>query len=82
MDKPSMKAIELIGDIDDHHQLRAQVPNELPAGQVRLIVLLPEEDEAGRTWAQRLAKEWSADLDDRRQDIYTLEDGQPVNAPR
>lgn len=56
------------------------MPNELPGGQVRPIVLLPEEDEAGRTWAQGLAKEWSADLEDRRQDIYTLEDGQPVNA--
>ena len=81
MDNLSVKAIELVGDIDDQHQLRAQVPNELPAGQVRLIVLLPEEDEAGRTWAQGLAKEWSADLEDRRQYIYTLEDGQPVNAP-
>ena len=42
-----MKAIELIGDIDDQHRLHAQVPKELPAGQVRLIVLLPGEDEAG-----------------------------------
>jgi hypothetical protein len=76
-----MKAIELVGDIDDQHRLHAQVPKELPAGQVRLIVLFPEEDETGTLWATGVAKEWSAELEDRRQDIYTLEDGQPVNAP-
>jgi hypothetical protein len=26
-----MRAIELVGDIDEHHRLRAQVPAELPA---------------------------------------------------
>jgi hypothetical protein len=46
-----MKAIELTGDIDDRHRLRAEVPKELPAGPVRLIVLVPEEDEAGALWA-------------------------------
>jgi hypothetical protein len=70
----------MIGDIDNHHQLRADMPKELPAGQVRLIVLLPDEDEAGAAWAQGAAREWSADLSDPCQDIYTLEDGQPLNA--
>ena len=46
-----MKAIELIGDIDEQHRLRASVPEELPAGPVRSIVLLPEEDESGTVWA-------------------------------
>ena len=77
-----MKAIELFGDIDAQHRLQAQVPAELPAGPVRLIVLLPDEDEAGITWSQGIAKEWANELQDARQDIYTLEDGQPVNAPR
>ena len=77
-----MKAIELIGDIDDQHRLHAQVPKELPAGQVRLIVLLPGEDEAGALWAQGVAAEWSTELSDHREDIYTLDDGRPVNAPR
>ena len=81
MENPPMKAIELVGDIDDQHRLHAQVPKELPAGQVRLIVLLPEEDETGALWAEGVAKEWSAELKDGRQDIYTLDDGQPVNAP-
>ena len=77
-----MKAIELIGDIDEQHRLHAQVPNEIPAGQVRLIVFLPGEDEAGALWADGVASEWSAELSDSREDIYTLVDGQPVNATR
>jgi hypothetical protein len=75
-----MKAIELIGDIDDQHRLQATVPQDLPAGQVRLIVLLPEEDDAGSVWETGIAEEWSAELGDPREDVYTLEDGQPVNA--
>lgn len=77
-----MKAIELIGDIDKHHRLHAQVPSEIPAGQVRVIVLLPGEDEAGTLWANGVASEWSAELSDPREDIYTLDDGQPLNATR
>jgi hypothetical protein len=77
-----MKAIELIGDIDDQHRLQARVPEELPAGPVRLIVLLPEEDESGAAWGPGVASEWLDELRDARQDIYTLQDGQPVNAPR
>ena len=74
-----MKAIELIGDIDSQHRLCADVPEGLPVGQVRLIVLLPEEENAGSAWADGIAKEWSADLSDTRQDIYTLEDGESLN---
>ena len=77
-----MKAIELMGDIDEQHRLRARVPEELPAGPVRLIVLLPDEDDGGVPWANGVAKEWTDESRDSRQDIYTLEDGQPMNAPR
>ncbi len=77
-----MKAIELTGAIDDQHRLQAHVPEELPPGPVRLIVLLPEEDEAGGAWAQGIAKEWADELGDVRQDIYSLENEPPINAPR
>jgi hypothetical protein len=77
-----MKAIELIGDIDEQHRLRASVPEELPAGPVRLIVLLSEEDEAGAVWARGLAREWADELSDSRQDLYTLADGQLIDAAR
>ncbi len=31
-----MKAVELIGEVNDKHQLQAQVPETLPPGQVRI----------------------------------------------
>ena len=81
MDSAPRKAIERLGDIDERHRLRAQVPEELPAGPVRLIVLLPDEDDAGSVWGSGIAREWADELSDPKQDIYTLDDGQPVNAP-
>lgn len=77
-----MKAIELLGEIDGERNLRVQVPEGIPTGAVRVIVLLPEEDEAGTAWAQGLTAEWSQELSDPRQDIYSLDDGEPVHAPR
>lgn len=77
-----MKAIELIGDVDEQHRLRAHVPEELPVGPVRLIVFLPEEDEAGVAWSRGLTREWADELRDPRQDLYSLADGQPVDAAR
>ena len=77
-----MKAMEIIGSVDSNHQLRADVPAELPEGPVRVIVLVPEEDDAGLNWARGISSEWHDELADVRQDIYTLEDGQPVNASR
>lgn len=79
---PIMKAVELQGEIDDQHRLRADVPQSLPAGSVRVIVLISEEDEGGAAWAAGVSSEWSAELSDPAQDIYTLNDGQPIAAPR
>ena len=53
-----MKAIELNGHIDEQHRLRAQVPAEVPAGPVRLIVLLPDKDDAAIARAQEVHREW------------------------
>jgi hypothetical protein len=82
MDTARMKSIEVVGAIDEHHRLRAQVPAGFPAGPVRFIVLLPDEDDAGVAWAQGVGTEWPDELRDSSQDIYTLEDGEAVNAPR
>jgi len=71
-----MKAIELLGDIDEKHRLQAEVPPEVPAGPVRLIVLLPDEDEGGIAWLEGVTREWSDELQDPRQDLY-----QPVSKP-
>ena len=78
----SMKAIEVIGDIDEQHHLQARVPEELAAGPVRLIVLVPKEGDQSVAWARDVAAGWGDELDDTRQDIYTLHDGEPVNAAR
>jgi hypothetical protein len=39
---------------------------------------IENEDEAGRQWAHGIAKEWVADLNDSRQDLYASDDGKPV----
>lgn len=80
MDPSLMKAFELFGDIDEAHWLHACAPDDIPAGPVRLLILLPEEDDGA--WARDIAKDWVSELRDARQDIYTLEDGQPVTLPK
>ena len=77
-----VKAIELIGDVDAEHYLKAPVPEDLPAGPVRLLVLVPEQDQAEEIWMPAVASEWSEDLSDPCQDLYTLEDGQPLDGAR
>lgn len=77
-----MKAFELTGEVDEQHKLRAEAPVDLPAGPVRLLVLVPEEDDAGHAWINGIAGDWAADLKDAQQDIYSVEDGQPVNGSR
>jgi hypothetical protein len=37
-----------------------------------------DEDEGGTAWTMGVANEWSAELSDTREDIYTLNDGEPV----
>lgn len=77
-----MKAIELLGNVDEQRRLQVQVPEGVPAGPVRVLVYVPEEDDAGAAWPRGLAAEWADDLSDPQQDIYSLEDGQLLNAPR
>jgi hypothetical protein len=80
--QPFMKAVEIQGEVDDQHRLHADVPRSLSAGAVRVIVLISEEDEGGPAWAAGVSSEWSAELNDPAQDIYTLNDGQTINALR
>lgn len=76
-----MKALELIAEVDEDHRSRGTVPADLRPGRVRVIVMVPEEDEVGEAWERGVAREWAAELADAREDIYTLEDGAP-RAPR
>ena len=77
-----MKVVELVGEVDDKHQLQARVPETLAPGRGRIILLIPEEDKAGIAWTQGITREWEAELNDPREDIYTLEDGTPIDATR
>ena len=79
-----MKAFEFVTEVDKHHCLHLVLPQSTMPGRVRVIVLLPETegDEASALWMQGVAREWATELADEREDIYTLEDGEPVNATR
>ena len=66
-----MKALELMGEVNTQHLLQAQVPEALPPGPVRIIVLIPEAEDVGEAWMQGIAREWAAELSDPREDIYT-----------
>lgn len=39
-------------------------------------------DETELIWMQAIAEEWQEELADPREDIYTLEDGEPIDALR
>ena len=75
-----MRAMSIVGKIEDDHQIRAEAPRDLPPGLVQLIVGRPDEDEVGAFWPWNVSRAWSDELGDARQDIYTPADGQPVDA--
>ena len=75
-----MKAIELIGAVDDQHCLTAQAPEDLPPGPVRLLI--PTPDPVEEVWMRGIAAEWFTELSDPRQDLYTIDDGQPLDGAR
>jgi len=77
-----MRAIGIVGEIDDDHHIHAEAPRDLPPGRVQLIVVRSDEDEAGAFWPWDVSQAWSDELGDARQDIYTLADGRPVDASR
>jgi hypothetical protein len=75
-----MKSVEVFGLVDENHRLSAVVPAEIAPGRVRLVVSAePDEDEVGSAWAMAVAREWSSEWSDPGEDIYTPEDGGPVN---
>jgi hypothetical protein len=82
-----VKTIEVLGQVDEDHRLSAVVPREIPPGPVRFALVVPggreratEEDDGGDAWASGIAQDWGDELADPRQDIYDLNDGEPVDA--
>ena len=77
-----MQAIETTGKIDSQGQIRLDRPLTAAVEQrVRVIVLLAETDDIDeREWREAAANNPSfAFLQDVEEDIYTLNDGQPVS---
>lgn len=78
-----MPTIRLMGRVDEQHRLSAEVPPSVSAGPVEVTIIVPpiEEDDAGLAWAEGIGREWASDLADPRQDLYTMDDGEPVGGP-
>jgi len=74
-----MTAKKVNGTVVENHQLTAEVPESVPAGPVTVLIVPSSlEDDAGDAWMAGVAREWADDLNDERQDIYTMADGEPV----
>ncbi len=78
-----MKAIEVIGHIDDRGKLSVDHPLAAVSRHVKVIILVPEaEDEevSDVLWLQSLAANPAfADFAEEAEDIYNLSDGKPLN---
>jgi hypothetical protein len=75
-----MRAIETTGTLNTQGQLQLDrpFPQDLP-NRVRVILLMPEEDLSEQAWLDAVSTNPSfAFLHEPEEDIYTLEDGQPV----
>ena len=79
-----MGNIRLKGHVDNNRQLTAQVPAEVGPGEVELILVFSQHDEAAaeEQWADAVSREWAAEWNDPREDIYTITDGEPVDGSR
>ncbi|HEX4793454.1 MAG TPA: hypothetical protein VH370_06660 [Humisphaera sp.] len=77
------RTIQLVGNVDADHRLTALVPDDVPAGQVKLAIVVDEnraeaEDITSSDWAAAISCEWKDDLADSAQDVYSLNDGEPI----
>jgi hypothetical protein len=78
----AMKAIETTGRIDAAQRLVLDQPLPLThASHVRVIILLPEDDDIGETeWLHAAVADSAFDfLRDPAEDLYTLADGEPFD---
>ena len=76
-----LSAIELLGTINEHHQIQLDEPLPIEASKrVRVIVLYESDDQINeKEWLQSAsANSAFAFLDDPAEDIYTLTDGKPL----
>lgn len=74
-----MNPITIQGLVDEQHRLTAIVPDSIPPGPVTVSLATSQEDDAGVNWAGGVSRQWTDELSDSRQDIYTLADGEAVD---
>lgn len=74
-----MERIELEGRIDQEHRLSVVLPSHVPAGKVKVVLEPLGDDETETEWSRWIAHIWGPELSDPREDIYTLDDGEPVD---
>lgn len=77
-----MRAIEATGILNTQGQLQLDQPRpQAKPSRVRIIMLISEDGDLNPgEWENAIATNPSfAFLDDPEEDIYTLEDGKPVN---
>ncbi len=57
------------------------MPGSVPPGPVTVwIAASPvDEDDAGRAWMAGVSDQWADELNDVREDLYTLDDGEPLD---
>lgn len=68
----------IVGHVDANHQLVVTVPSSIPPGPVTVYVVPRADEEEAIAWTEGVAHQWAEDLADSRQDIYTMDDGEPV----
>jgi hypothetical protein len=80
----NMHSFRVIGEVDHQHRLTVIVPSSIPPGSVEVVLITRADgdDETGLHWASGISQEWSDELNDPHEDIYTLDDGTPIDGPR
>jgi hypothetical protein len=80
-----METIEVMGFVDERHRLSGEVPASVSPGPVRVQLLVEstsgEIDPAEIAWESAVGREWETEWNDPREDIYSLDDGEPVDEP-
>lgn len=79
--EPEMDSISIQGHVDDQHRLSAIVPGSVVPGPVTVWIgaRTADEDETGAAWMTGIGDQWADELNDPREDLYTLSDGEPVD---
>ncbi len=72
--------IEATGKVDNLGNLRLDSPLKVKEKQVKVIILLPEEEEEDTLWLKSITNNSAFDfLHNESEDLYRLTDGQPFN---